>query len=67
MEYNRKEKEGQSGSIDRLPKKHVDTGLGLERLVALKNGSLSNYDTDLFVPIFGRIATSTGRQPYGGA
>ncbi|MCH8012195.1 MAG: alanine--tRNA ligase [Candidatus Marinimicrobia bacterium] len=39
------------GSIDELPQKHVDTGAGLERIVAVLQNKTSNYDTDLFQPI----------------
>lgn len=44
----------------------IDTGMGLERLVAVLNGRTSNYDTDLFQPIFGAIADVTGATPYSG-
>lgn len=42
-------------TITELPQKHVDTGMGLERLVAVLQGQNSNYATDLFTPIFDQI------------
>ncbi len=51
IQYNRDE----TGELSDLPEKHVDTGLGFERLVALLNGKSSNYDTDLFIPIIDKI------------
>ena len=44
------------GSITSLPQQHVDTGMGLERLVAHLQRKHSNYDTDLFMPIINRIS-----------
>ena len=51
IQYNRDE----NGNLNDLPDKHVDTGAGFERLVAILNGKTSNYDTDLFTPIISEI------------
>lgn len=58
MEYNRLSEQ----KIVPLPEKHVDTGMGLERLTAILNGSTSNYNSDLFLPIFSTISKQTGSE-----
>ncbi len=52
IQYNR----DKNNKLTPLPKKHVDTGAGLERLAATLNNKLSNYETDLFSPIIDKIA-----------
>ena len=56
IEYNRKA----DGSLEKLPDKHVDTGMGFERLCMVVQGKQSNYDTDVFTPIIEEIARLTG-------
>ena len=56
MQFNR---DG-SGKVTPLPKPCVDTGLGLERVAAVLQGVISNYDTDLFTPLIDRAAQLTG-------
>ncbi len=52
-------------SLTPLPAKHVDTGMGFERLTAVIQGKSSNYDTDVFSPIMQAVGSLTGRK-YGG-
>jgi alanyl-tRNA synthetase len=55
-----------SGDLEPLPAKHVDTGMGFERLVRVIQGKHSNYDTDLFEPLLNKISTLSGIK-YGAA
>src|SRR4029078_8763733 len=56
MEFNRKA----DGSLDKLPAKHVDTGMGFERLCMALQGKTSNYDTDVFQPLIQFISARAG-------
>ena len=60
MQYNRRA----NGSLEPLPQKHIDTGMGFERLCMVLQGVQSNYDTDVFTPIIREIETITDK-PYG--
>jgi alanyl-tRNA synthetase len=55
-----------SGQLVPLPEKHVDTGMGLERLTSILQQTPSNYNTDLFRPILDRIQQLSQRRPYDG-
>ncbi|KAG8037399.1 hypothetical protein G9C98_005609, partial [Cotesia typhae] len=62
IQFNRES----DGSLRNLPKKHIDCGLGLERLVSVIQNKRANYDTDLFMPLFQAIQSGTGARPYTG-
>lgn len=57
MQFNRKA----DGSLEPLPDKHVDTGMGFERLVRVVQGKTSNYDTDIFQPIIRQLERECGK------
>ena len=61
IQYNRDE----TGSLYPLPEKHVDTGMGFERMCSLLQGAESNYETDVFQPLIGRIGELTGKEYRG--
>ena len=60
IQYNREPDKSLRG----LPSKHVDTGMGYERLVSVLQDKTSNYDTDVFSPLFKTIQNVTGARPY---
>ena len=60
MQFNRKA----NGSLEPLPAKHVDTGMGFERLCMIMQGKKSNYDTDVFQPTISVISQMSGKK-YG--
>ncbi len=60
MQYNRKA----DGSLEPLKAKHIDTGMGFERLCMVMQGKRSNYDTDVFQPLIQELAAKAGKT-YG--
>ena len=57
MQYER----DASGELKPLPKPSIDTGMGLERVVAIMEGKFSNYDTELFMPLINEVAKMCGK------
>ncbi len=60
MQFNRKA----DGTLEPLKAKHIDTGMGFERLCMVMQGKRSNYDTDVFQPLIQEIASKCGKK-YG--
>ena len=58
MQYER----AKDGTLTPLPKPSIDTGMGLERVIAVKEGALSNYDTSMFMPMIRKVEEFTGEQ-----
>ncbi len=63
MQFNR----DASGTVEPLPKPSIDTGAGLERLAAVLQGKISNFDSDLFLPLIERAGELTGTRPGASA
>ncbi len=61
IQFNR----GLDGKLSPLPAQHVDTGMGFERITAVLQGKKSNYDTDVFLPLFKAIQEVSGVREYG--
>ena len=61
IQYNRR----QDGTLEELPAKHVDTGMGFERVASVIQGKTSNYDTDIFQPMIQAMVKASGH-PYEG-
>jgi alanyl-tRNA synthetase len=57
MQYER----DKTGALTPLPKPSIDTGMGLERVIAVKEGALSNYDTSMFMPMIKKVEELTGK------
>ena len=56
IQYNKDEK----GSLHELPAKHIDTGMGFERVCAILQGKSSNYDSDVFTPLIDEVSKLSG-------
>jgi alanyl-tRNA synthetase len=63
MQYNRKA----NGELEPLPHKNIDTGMGFERLCAVLQGKTSNYDSDVFTGLIGKIEELSGHRYHESA
>jgi alanyl-tRNA synthetase len=63
IQYNRRA----DGTLEELPAKHVDTGMGFERVVSVLQGKKSNYDTDVFMPLLDKLVAMSGAKYEGDA
>ncbi|GGG49498.1 alanine--tRNA ligase [Epilithonimonas arachidiradicis] len=61
MQFNRKA----DGSLENLPAKHIDTGMGFERLCMALQQKESNYDTDVFTPLIAKVEELSGKKYTG--
>ncbi|MCD9855997.1 alanine--tRNA ligase [Epilithonimonas sp. JDS] len=61
MQFNRKA----DGSLENLPAKHIDTGMGFERLCMALQQKESNYDTDVFTPLIAKVEDLSGKKYTG--
>ena len=59
MQYERDE----NGNLTPLPKPSIDTGMGLERVIAIKEGVLNNFDSSLFMPYIKKLSEIVGKEP----
>jgi alanyl-tRNA synthetase len=59
MQFNR----DAAGRMTPLPRPSIDTGMGLERIAAVMQGTLSSWETDLFVPLIARVSELAGKRP----
>lgn len=67
IQFNREKSSNGTSTLQPLPAKHIDTGMGLERLVSVLQDKPSNYDIDCFQPIFDKLCSMTAKkEPYTG-